>query len=81
MADLCGLENGQFSAWSAKWVHKVSLLSLLWDSRARIQQWRKKNWPERESLEVGTANVINEPLIPRDIIIFPPLHIKLGLMK
>ena len=53
----------------------------LWDSRARIQHWRRENWPERESLEVGTANVINEPLVPRDRIIFPPLHIKLGLMK
>lgn len=53
----------------------------LWDSRARTQHWRKKNWPERTSLQVGTANVINEPLVPRDRIVFPPLHIKLGLMK
>ena len=53
----------------------------LWDSRARTQHWRKKNWQERTSLQVGTANVINEPLVPRDRIVFPPLHIKLGLMK
>jgi hypothetical protein len=29
----------------------------------------------------GGQNVINEPLVARDIIILPPLHIKLGLMK
>ena len=27
------------------------------------------------------VNVINEPLIDRNKVIFPPLHIKLGLMK
>ena len=30
---------------------------------------------------VGGQNVINEPLVARDRIILPPLHIKLGLMK
>jgi hypothetical protein len=30
---------------------------------------------------VGGINVINEPLVARDGIILPPLHIKLGLMK
>jgi hypothetical protein len=30
---------------------------------------------------VGRQNVINEPLVARDRIILPPLHIKLGLMK
>jgi hypothetical protein len=30
---------------------------------------------------VGGQNVINEPLVARDGIILPPLHIKLGLMK
>lgn len=29
----------------------------------------------------GKLNVINEPLVSRDRIILPPLHIKLGLMK
>ena len=32
-------------------------------------------------MAAGDKNVINEPLIDRDRIIFPPLHIKLGLMK
>lgn len=30
---------------------------------------------------VGKANVIREPLIRRENILLPPLHIKLGLMK
>ena len=52
-----------------------------WDSRARDQHWVKKDWPTREKLEVGKQNVINEPLVDRKKIVFPPLHIKLGLMK
>ena len=53
----------------------------LWDSRANDQHWEKKDWPIREELVVGEKNVINEPLVNRDRIILPPLHIKLGLMK
>ena len=32
-------------------------------------------------LKVGEQNVVAAQLVPRDKIIFPPLHIKLGLMK
>ena len=54
----------------------------LWDSRARDDCWVKKEWPPRDSMRVGEANVINEPLVAKEkIIIPPPLHIKLGLMK
>ena len=52
-----------------------------WDSRASTQHWVKKDWPAREDLAVGDKNIINEPLVSRDRIISPPLHIKLGLMK
>ena len=30
---------------------------------------------------VGEKNVLNEPLVSRERVILPPLHIKLGLMK
>ena len=40
-----------------------------------------KNWPVREQLKVGDKNVIHDQLVPCEKIIFPPLHIKLGLMK
>lgn len=52
-----------------------------WDSRDRANHWTIDEWPTREELKVGDKNVINQPLIDRDRIIFPPLHIKLGLMK
>ena len=39
------------------------------------------DWPKRGKLEVGDRNIINEPLVDQSKIIFPPLHIKLGLMK
>ena len=53
----------------------------LWDHRADDQHWQRKDWPVREELMVGENNVINEPLVDRDSILLPPLHIKLGLMK
>ena len=40
----------------------------------------KKDWPEREDLAVGDKNIINEPLVNRDRIVLPPLHLKLSLM-
>lgn len=53
----------------------------LWDSRAKKEHWTRKVWPLRENMEVGKANVVHEPLISRENILLPPLHIKLGLMK
>ena len=53
----------------------------LWDSRDRANHWVKTDWTLWETLNVGDKNVINEPLVSRDRIIFPPLHIKLGLIK
>lgn len=53
----------------------------LWDSRAKQDHWNMVNWPIRQNMTIGTANVINEPLVDREKIILPPLHIKLGLMK
>lgn len=53
----------------------------LWDSRDRANHWIKKSWPRRNNLIKGDANIINDPLVPRSKIVFPPLHIKLGLMK
>lgn len=53
----------------------------MWDSRARDKHWIQKEWPVRESLEAGMPNILHDPIVSRDKIIFPPLHIKLGLMK
>ena len=53
----------------------------MWDSRDRENHWTQKEWPKRDTLKAGMPNVIHEPIVSRDKIIFPPLHIKLGLMK
>lgn len=52
-----------------------------WDSRAREQHYKRTSWPTRSSSTIGSFNVINEPLVPKQNILLPPLHIKLGLMK
>ena len=52
-----------------------------WDSRDKENQWKIKNWPVWEQLKVGDKNVIHDQFVPREKIIFPPLHINLGLMK
>ena len=38
-------------------------------------------WPTRNALKVGKKNIIREPLVEREKIMLPPLHIKFGLMK
>ena len=53
----------------------------LWDSRAKSEHWERKEWPIRGQLNVGDKSIINEPFNDRNRIVFPPLHIKLGLMK
>ena len=53
----------------------------MWDSRDKANHWVKKDWGPRITLRAGDKNIINEPLVPRDRTILPPLHIKLGLIK
>ena len=54
----------------------------MWDSRDHAQHYTKKDWPLREELvPCKERNVINNPLVDGDRILFPPLHIKLGLIK
>ena len=52
------------------------------DSRDRAQHYTKKEWPLREELvPCKERNVINNPLVDKNRILFPPLLIKLGLIK
>lgn len=53
----------------------------LWDSRARTHHYIRQAWPERENIIVGSENVAYNPLVKKENIILPPLHIKLGLFK
>ena len=52
-----------------------------WESRPTDQHWVKKYWQARKDFAVGNKNIINEPLLNRDLIILLVLHRKLGLMK
>ena len=53
----------------------------LWDSRAKEDHWVKQCWPKRTEFVVGEKNIKYEPLVKPEIVLLPPLHIKLGLMK
>ena len=71
-----GLILGQQSGFT-----KFPCFLCLWDSRARESHWIKREWPARTTMNPGEKNVIREPLVKREKIILPPLHIKLGIMK
>ena len=51
------------------------------DSRARKEHWTRKDWPVRSELIPGSFNVLAPSLVERSKFVFPPLHIKLGIMK
>ena len=53
----------------------------LWDSRDKINHYKRKNWPLRKDYTPGEYNVANESLVNPKKILMPPLHIKLGLIK
>ena len=52
----------------------------LWDRRAKQDHWIKREWPNREVFVFG-ENIKNIPLVNREKVWLPPLHIKLGLIK
>ena len=60
---------------------KLQCFICLWDSRAREQHWRQKEYPVREQMVPGEKNIQVQPLVERSKIVFPPLHIKLGVIK
>lgn len=62
------------------WV-KYPCFLCYWDSRARAEHYVKDNWPVRMNYTKGSHNIVQERLVETDKIIFPPLHIKLGLIK
>ena len=60
---------------------KHPFILCMWDSRDCERHWIQKEWPKSDTLKRGMPNVIYNPIVSRDKIIFPSLHIKLGLMK
>lgn len=72
VAFLIGLQGGYT---------KYSCFLCLWDSRADDEHYVKRDWPKRISMNPGEKNIKYDPLIPKEKILLPPLHIKLGLAK
>ena len=61
---------------------KYPCFTCLWDSRSEENHYILKNWPPRTEMNPDRKfNILHEPLVDRDRIILPPLHIKLGLIK
>ncbi|GFX60914.1 putative transposable element [Trichonephila clavipes] len=52
-----------------------------WDSRDRKKHYVKQTLPIRKALIPGVKKVESQSLVYPKKILFPPLHIKLGLMK
>ena len=51
----------------------------LWNSRARVEHYVRKNCPIWDEIAQGKNNIKHKPLVKGDIIFWPILHIKLGL--
>ena len=53
----------------------------LWGSRTTQSHYQVKEWLRRYQYIPGQANVKNIPLVDPKKVLWPPLHIKLGLKK
>ena len=54
----------------------------MWNRWDRSQHCTNKDWPAGDELVPGKSqNIVNNPLVDRRKILFPPLHIKFGLIK
>lgn len=69
---LCGLQGGYT---------KHCCFLCKWDSRDREKHYVQELWPDRIEYQLGKDNIKYVPLIDKNNIILPPLHIKLGLVK
>lgn len=52
-----------------------------WVSTAKIDHYYHATWEKRSSYEIGIMNVRENSLVPREKILLPTLHIKLGLIS
>ena len=79
---LCGDYKVQFMlAGHQRGFVKYFCLICLWDSRARTEHYKRKDWPPRTERVIGKHNVANTPLVDINLMIPAFLHLKLGLGK
>ena len=65
-----------------KRLHKILFFFLCeWDSRAQNKHYIIQSWPSRETFTPSQKNVVHDPLVSKETIILPPLHIKLRLIN
>lgn len=72
IAILMGLQSG-YTAFSCH--------LCLWHSRKDDERYTTDIWPPRTQSIPGEFNVKSRPLVSQDMIILPPLHIELRLVK
>ena len=52
-----------------------------WDSRSRSEHYDWGIWPERQYQNIGEKNIVREPLVNKENVTLPPLHLQFILMK
>ncbi|XP_055307618.1 uncharacterized protein LOC129571793 [Sitodiplosis mosellana] len=72
VAILCGLQTGYT---------KYMCFLCKWDSRYKGNQYQTYSWQNRDKHVLHEFNVENEALVPRESILLPYLHVKLGIVK
>ncbi|XP_076345615.1 uncharacterized protein LOC143244568 [Tachypleus tridentatus] len=50
-------------------------------TEGKREHYNRKHWPQRTETSVGRHNVKCEPLVDLQKMLYPPLHINLGLIK
>ena len=72
-------ENGWVSSWATRWLHKIPLLLVFVGQQGKNRALDKKRLACAQI--PGSLNVLAPPLVEHSKIVFPPLYIKLGIMK
>jgi len=54
---------------------------MLWDSHATEKHYTVQQWSARQHSVPRKCNVKNTPSLNPEIVLLPPLHIKLALLK
>lgn len=68
---------GQQNVYKEKYPCFLSLQN----SEGKKNHWAQKEWRKSDSMAVGKEYIINTPIVGREKIILPPLHVMLDLMK
>jgi len=69
---LCvGLKMASFLLGQQRGFTKYPCHLCMWDSRDREKHWTQKERPVRETMEAGMPNIVHNPIVSREKIVFP----------